>query len=201
MIPIDQKAFAAGEGTAGKGEKMKLLLGIAALFGADYASKQYVEEHFKEKKEKKYCRDHLILRKYYNKGLALNSLEKRPKLAIGLSATALGYLIGRHLPEVRKKKKNHFLRAGFVMVTAGALGNLYDHIFRGRVIDFISVNLPKCKKISRAVFNLADVFVLTGGVLMILGILFGGKASCGDEDGCKGKCRKKCKVAVTEDRK
>lgn len=180
---------------------MKLLLGIAALFGADYASKQYVEEHLKEKEEKRCCGKYLILRKYYNKGLALNSLEKKPKLAIGLSATALGYLIGRHLPEVRKRKKNHFLRAGFAMVTAGALGNLYDHIFRGKVIDFISINLPKHKKISRTVFNLADAFVLTGGVLMILGILFGGKASRGDGGGCKEKCRKKCKMAVTEDRK
>lgn len=166
---------------------MKLLLGIAALFGVDYASKQYVEGHFEEKKEKKVCGNHLILRKYYNKGLAMNSFEKRPKLAIGLSASTLGYLVGKYLPEIREKKKNHFLSTGFAMVTAGALGNLYDHIFRGKVIDFISVDVPKCKKLSKTVFNLADLFIVFGGVIMVLGILFGGNDKCS----CKCKCEEK----------
>lgn len=46
------------------------------------------------------------------------------------------------------------------LVTGGALGNLYDRIFRGFVIDFIAFSFWP-------VFNLADAFLCIGIFLFV----------------------------------
>ncbi len=49
-------------------------------------------------------------------------------------------------------------------LTAGAVGNLIDRIFRGYVIDFIYISL-----IHFPIFNVADICVsLSAGLLLIL---------------------------------
>lgn len=69
----------------------------------------------------------------------------------------------------------YIFRAGWINTTAerwamysvlgGALGNLYDRIFRegGLVIDFLDFEL-----INFPIFNVADIFISVGGVLFIL---------------------------------
>lgn len=48
---------------------------------------------------------------------------------------------------------------GFTLVVAGAVGNLLDRIFRGYVVDFVHLaHWP--------VFNVADVLIAVGGVLL-----------------------------------
>ena len=49
---------------------------------------------------------------------------------------------------------------------AGAAGNVYDRLVKGRVTDFI--NISPLKKI---VFNLADVMIVVGGLLTLIGDL------------------------------
>ncbi|MDR1114324.1 MAG: signal peptidase II, partial [Candidatus Margulisbacteria bacterium] len=53
---------------------------------------------------------------------------------------------------------------GLIFIFAGALGNLIDRIFYGYVVDFI--NLPRWPT-----FNLADVFIDIGAVLLIIYLL------------------------------
>lgn len=54
-----------------------------------------------------------------------------------------------------------------LILGAGALGNFIDRIFRGFVVDYIYISL-----IDFPVFNLADIFVVCGGVLLLIFVFF-----------------------------
>ena len=56
-----------------------------------------------------------------------------------------------------------FSHLGFVMVIAGALGNIIDHFVYGHVVDYV---LFHTETWSFAVFNLADSFITVGAVLI-----------------------------------
>jgi signal peptidase II len=51
----------------------------------------------------------------------------------------------------------------------GALGNLWDRLARGRVVDFLLVYV---KQYQWPVFNLADSAIVVGAGLLIIEILF-----------------------------
>ena len=51
-------------------------------------------------------------------------------------------------------------RAAYVLIMAGAIGNLIDRIWHGAVTDFISIS-------TFPVFNMADSFICVGVVLML----------------------------------
>ena len=64
-----------------------------------------------------------------------------------------------------RKNQEHSLltRFGFIFIIAGAFGNLTDRIFRGYVVDFFDFY-----GIWHYIFNVADVAINVGIVLMIL---------------------------------
>lgn len=56
---------------------------------------------------------------------------------------------------------------GFSLILAGGIGNLIDRVFRGYVIDYIDIT----KVVSFPVFNLADILIVLGSVILIIQIL------------------------------
>jgi signal peptidase II len=58
---------------------------------------------------------------------------------------------------------------GLSLIMGGALGNLWDRVFRGRVVDFL---LFYVKRHQWPVFNLADSAIVVGAGLLVLEILF-----------------------------
>lgn len=59
---------------------------------------------------------------------------------------------------------SNLTKIGCVCVLGGTVGNLIDRFFRGGVIDFLDFQF-----VSFAVFNLADVFIDLGVVLILIG--------------------------------
>lgn len=55
------------------------------------------------------------------------------------------------------------------LILGGAVGNLWDRIARGRVVDFLLVYV---KQYQWPVFNLADSAIVVGAVLLVIEILF-----------------------------
>lgn len=66
-----------------------------------------------------------------------------------------------------KTKEYHWLRIAFVLLFSGALGNFYDRLVRGYVVDFFEFTF-----IDYPVFNVADVYVVLGTILFVFLILF-----------------------------
>lgn len=65
---------------------------------------------------------------------------------------------------------NIFMRIGLAMLLGGAIGNLIDRIRWSYVVDFISFRL--INRYDFPVFNIADIFVVIGTIIILILILF-----------------------------
>lgn len=73
----------------------------------------------------------------------------------------LTYLIWRY------RKGHKMLNISLALIIAGAIGNLIDRVFAGYVVDFIEFRF-----VNFAVFNVADICVTIGTILLAVYILF-----------------------------
>ena len=55
----------------------------------------------------------------------------------------------------------------YILIVSGSFGNMIDRIFRGYVIDFIDIRLFEYPN-----FNIADICVVCGVILLIIEIVF-----------------------------
>lgn len=69
-------------------------------------------------------------------------------------------------------RNNPILAAGLSLVLGGALGNLFDRLWHGHVIDFISVHWQGAYF---PAFNIADAAITLGAVCLILDALLESK--------------------------
>ena len=60
-------------------------------------------------------------------------------------------------------------RSCLVLIIGGALGNLIDRIFYGRITDFIELGAGNLRI---PTFNVADSCITTGGILLAISFLF-----------------------------
>ena len=67
---------------------------------------------------------------------------------------------------LRHPRCGGWLACGVVMAVAGGMGNLYDRVRYGYVIDFIELLFVRF-----AIFNVADIFVVCGTICLMIGIL------------------------------
>ena len=101
-----------------------------------------------------------------NKGAAFGILKNRQYL-LGLFAAVVcigAAVIYRRTPQ---EKKYTPLRLVCCMLSAGALGNMIDRIFRHYVVDFLYFSL-----IDFPVFNVADIYVCVSCFLLLFLLLF-----------------------------
>ena len=60
-------------------------------------------------------------------------------------------------------------KIGFSLIFGGSLGNLFDRIYYSAVIDFIDINI---NNFHWFIFNVADIFITLGVILLIMIELF-----------------------------
>ena len=101
-----------------------------------------------------------------NRGVAFGMLSGQRWLILVLTGVIAGALIYfyRTLP---KKKAYLPLRAALLLVLSGAVGNIIDRVCRGYVVDFFEFTF-----FDWPVFNVADIYVVAGVILMVLLIVF-----------------------------
>lgn len=138
------------------------LLVAAAGFTADRLTKNRMKD---DTRVRKIAGGHIIINKSENRGFAMNKFENNRKLVVGISAAVFAICTVIYAI-ILIKPAYKCLRLGFGLIMGGAAGNAYDRLVHGRVVDFFSFSFLK-----RVVFNLADVFLITGSLLAILGDL------------------------------
>ena len=102
-----------------------------------------------------------------NTGAAFSFLSEKSYGILILSIVSVLFCIGVVIYVIKKRPKNKLLMFSLSLMLAGALGNAIDRIARGFVIDFIET-----KFISFPVFNIADISITVGAVLLIIYVLF-----------------------------
>lgn len=98
-----------------------------------------------------------------NTGAAFGMLSNNTWFLIGFTAV---FIVAFVLFDIFNHSKNWFYRIGYVLVLAGAIGNLIDRIMFGFVRDFIAISFFPF------IFNVADIFVTVGTVLLMIYVLF-----------------------------
>ncbi len=106
----------------------------------------------------------------YNKGAAFSFLAGAggwqrwffAVIAIGVSIVLLVWL-------ARTQRAQRWLGCSLALVLGGAIGNLYDRIVHGYVIDYISLHYDRYYF---PAFNLADAAITVGAIMLIIDMLW-----------------------------
>jgi len=137
-------------------DTMKFFLVAFLVFLLDQVSKFFVIRYLAPVNEIKIF-SFFYLTYQENTGAAFSILSGKNSFFIFISLLIIVILIFWLI----KEKKYNF---SFALIFGGALGNLFDRIFRGKVIDFLDFRIWP-------VFNFADIVITLGIFLIFLSVI------------------------------
>lgn len=105
------------------------------------------------------------LRYVENTGAAFGMMQGGNLLLIFIMLAIVAYMV-KSWKELCSYGK--LVEWGCVFILAGALGNLYDRITLGYVVDFLDFRVWP-------VFNVADSFITVGGCILVISLFFSRK--------------------------
>lgn len=151
----------------------KLLYGIitAGFCGTDLWCKSRVEKELSKGEEREICQNKVVLRRVHNKGMVLNFGEQHPEIVRVLSGIVCG-MIGVFSIHEWFRGQCVWRKLGAAFTLAGAVSNTYDRFARKYVVDYFGFK-TKWKKFSQITFNLGDMFIFLGSILLLITELFG----------------------------
>ena len=99
-----------------------------------------------------------------NHGAAFGIMDGKVIFIVIISVLIFAYLIY----EIRKDSHSKFITTSISFVIGGLLGNLFDRVVYGHVIDFFDFNFFGY---DFAIFNVGDAFIVIGTILLAIGFL------------------------------
>ena len=99
-----------------------------------------------------------------NHGAAFGILDGKVIFIVFVSVLIFAYLIY----EIRKDSHSKLITTSISFVIGGLLGNLFDRVVYGHVIDFFDFNFFGY---DFAIFNVGDAFIVIGTILLAIGFL------------------------------
>jgi signal peptidase II len=146
------------------------LFGVLALVSAvlDQATKIWASGHLPAfgRAGMSVVGDKLVLLYAENAGIAFSQLQgiKGGRVVLSLVSLVALVLVARYLRHTPSSRRAMIAALG--LICGGALGNVVDRIWRGRVIDFVKVDLGFWPLNPWPVFNVADAALVAGAILM-----------------------------------
>ena len=99
-----------------------------------------------------------------NHGAAFGIMDGKVIFIVFVSVLIFAYLIY----EIRKDSHSKLITTSISFVIGGLLGNLFDRVVYGHVIDFFDFNFFGY---DFAIFNVGDAFIVIGTILLAIGFL------------------------------
>lgn len=141
---------------------------VLAIVAVDGVIKYFVDRTKKEVIAKwKRC----TIRRCRNKGACGSRMEEHPEMVRNLSLGMCFVVLIQWLRQFGKKKSKA-KKLGYSLLLGGSLSNVWDRWERKYVVDYVHVD---CKGLRKIIFNLSDVCILLGGILVALCECFGNK--------------------------
>lgn len=103
------------------------------------------------------------LKLVFNEGVAFGMFQGS---ALYMAPIAVLIAIGAGWYVYRHPKEGTLIHIALAVLSAGAVGNLIDRVWRGRVTDMFWIRL-----IDFPVFNVADIWITSAAALLMLGWL------------------------------
>lgn len=140
--------------------------------GCDQVSKSIVRNRIGDDERIGVIDRYVTVMKVENKGAFLSLGSSLPKplrillltiLPVAVLGAALVYLL-------TKRDLSPLSILGICFVVGGGIGNIYDRIVHGSVTDFLHIDLGI---VQTGIFNMADVSIMAGMLIVLLGSYFG----------------------------
>ncbi len=148
-----------------------ILAFVLLMVGCDQATKTIAKSELESSAPRSYLRGVVSLQYAENAGAFLSIGARLPRtvrivLVMMMTAVAVAGFLAL-LIKARVLDPGHI--AAFSLLLAGAFGTLIDRIFRdGIVVDFLIVGIGPVRT---AIFNVADVLLLSGMGLLLMHLL------------------------------
>jgi signal peptidase II len=148
--------------------KVLLLAGIVAgILAFDVSTKLLVQQHFVLYEQIDIIGEYVRLTYIYNPGAAFGiSVGENPRVIfLTLSIVALGALMAMYwfTPATDRTRL-----VAIALICGGAIGNLIDRVrSEAGVVDFIDIGIGDVRW---PVFNIADIAVTTGAIILALSL-------------------------------
>lgn len=142
---------------------MIYILIILGLIGLDQISKFLAVKYLVNIGSIPIIKDIFHLTYVENRGAAFGMFQNNQMIfvVVALAACIFG------LYYLYKKQINLLGKSAIILIIAGAIGNLIDRVRLGFVVDYFDFRI-----VWNYVFNVADVFVVIGTILLCIYIIF-----------------------------
>lgn len=146
-------------------KKKASIIGLI-VFIIDILTKYYFESQFVINESKTIIDNFFSFHLVHNTGASWSILSGNTWILIILSFICLIFI----LKYMNDFKKSFWNTISFGFLLGGLLGNLFDRITKKYVIDFLSF---KIFNYNFPVFNVADIFIVCGVIMIIISIIKG----------------------------
>ena len=157
--------------------KRNLFIVLLIIFNIaiDQISKVWVRANFEYREIKSLIGDKFIMQYVEKKGAFLgmgSDMNDTLKLIflLVLPTLVLGYVI---YYIIKTKELDRLSLIAFCCIVGGGIANVFDRIVYGQVTDFFFINLGGVFK--TGIFNIADLSVTTGMIMLLLSGIFNKK--------------------------
>lgn len=150
--------------------KLLIMFGAVVFVAVDQLIKYIVVKNMNLHDTIPILKDALHITYVLNDGAAFSMLSGQSWLLCGVTSV---FMIGLIVAFFTKHVNDMPTLCSLGLIISGGVGNLIDRVFRGTelfnglVVDYIDFRL-----INFAIFNVADVFVVCGGILLVIYTMF-----------------------------